>query len=139
MPLRPRLLFIIHRTGLSVGDGALREGTAAGRTSFYPQASRPDGVFLSLPRSVSVCFFFSRVPCRQNPLSRPQFTLSACRHKAALTSRLLSPSSVTRQRGANSAAVVARPESFLVARCPFKKKRGSLQAVLQGGAATGVA
>lgn len=137
MPLRPRLLFIIHRTDLSVRDGALTEGAAAGRTSFYPQASGPDGVFLFLP--LSVCFFFSRVPCRQNPLSRPQFTLSACRHKATLASRLLSPSSVTRRRGANSAAAVARPESFLVARCPCKKKRGSVQAVLQGGAATGVA
>lgn len=54
LPLRPRLLFIIHRADLSVGDGALREGTAAGRTAFHPEASGSDGAFLSL--LLSVCF-----------------------------------------------------------------------------------
>lgn len=78
-PLRPRLLFIIHRADLSVGDGAVRQGAAARRTSFQPEASEPDGVFLSL--LLSVCFIF---PCRLNPPSRLQFTRLPWPHMAPL-------------------------------------------------------
>lgn len=63
LPLCLRLLFIIHRADLSVGDGALREEAPAGRTSSSSRSVQTRRRF-SFPCALPLFFSFPFAPVR---------------------------------------------------------------------------